>query len=59
MFWNVNFSVIYSGGVLGESEKSFTRLQGCGVNSMRVILKTEMLIYQLSANVDAKIRPRN
>ena len=35
-------------------KKTFTRLAGCGIKSMRPIFKTEMLMYQLKANFDEK-----
>ena len=37
------------------SEQVFTRLAGCVIKSMRPIFKTEMLIYQLKANLDERI----
>ena len=37
------------------SYKRFARLEGCKINSMWPIFKTEMLIYQSRANLDVKI----
>ena len=37
------------------SKKKFTPLAGCEMKSMRTMFKTEMLIYQLKANLDEKI----
>ena len=36
------------------SPKKFRRLEGCGIESMRPIFKTEMLIYQSKGNLDGK-----
>ena len=36
------------------SQKKFARLVGYGIKSIRLIFKTEMLIYQSKANLDEK-----
>ena len=39
----------------GESKESFTSLAGCGMESMQLMFKNEMLINQSKANLDEKI----
>ena len=38
------------------SQKNYTRLDGCGIKSMRPIFKTEMLIYHQNAKFEEKFR---
>ena len=37
------------------SQRKFRRLEGCGIESMRPIFKTKMLIYHSNVNLDDKI----
>ena len=37
------------------SQKTFKRLGGCEIKSVRPIFKTEILIYQSKAKLDEKI----
>ena len=37
------------------SKKNVTRLARCGIKRMRLIFKTEMLIYQSKADLDEKV----
>ena len=41
--------------ILPCDSKKFRRLEGCEINSIRPIFKTEMFIYQSKVNLDGKI----
>ena len=49
------FDFAFLGHFLPGDSKKFTRLPSCGIDSMRPIFKTEMLIYHSKANLDEKI----
>ena len=46
---------VKSGQHLLGASKNSTKLEVCGIDSIRLIFKTKMLIYQSKVNLDVKI----